>query len=245
MIAADILIFAVIAAGLVLWLRNILGTRHGEESERQNPFQNAEDKVKATREAAQVIHLDENGAITEPQLEDLLPVNVTADSDAVREGLAAIARADRTFSVKEFMTKVQDAFALIIESFADGDKDMLKSLLAKPVYTSFEAAIKEREKAGERVDTEVHAIRHVDVLDAALKGNMAFITLRFTAEESCVVSDSEGNTLSGHPDQVTEMTDVWTFGRDIRGRDPVWRVYETRDDAAEAHKTPLPDAGEV
>ena len=36
--SADILLYALVAAGLVFWLRNILGTRHGDERQRSNPF---------------------------------------------------------------------------------------------------------------------------------------------------------------------------------------------------------------
>ena len=35
---ADLIVYAVVAAGLIFWLRSILGTRHGEEHERPNPF---------------------------------------------------------------------------------------------------------------------------------------------------------------------------------------------------------------
>ena len=35
---ADIVIYAVVAVGLILWLRSILGTRHGNERSRPNPF---------------------------------------------------------------------------------------------------------------------------------------------------------------------------------------------------------------
>jgi len=48
---------------------------------------------------------------------------------------------------------------------------------------------------------------------------------------------------SGHPDKMTEMTDVWTFGRDTRSKDPTWMLYETADDVPEDHKTPIPNAG--
>ena len=35
---ADLIVYALVAAGLVFWLRSVLGTRHGEEREHPNPF---------------------------------------------------------------------------------------------------------------------------------------------------------------------------------------------------------------
>ena len=35
---ADLIVYALVAAGLVFWLRSILGTRHGDEQERPNPY---------------------------------------------------------------------------------------------------------------------------------------------------------------------------------------------------------------
>ncbi len=35
---ADIVIYAVVAIGLIAWLRSILGTRNGSERSRPNPF---------------------------------------------------------------------------------------------------------------------------------------------------------------------------------------------------------------
>src|SRR5690606_39836599 len=71
---------------------------------------------------------------------------------------------------------------------------------------------------------------------------LAYITIRFIADETCVVRDKDGVILSGDPDRITEMNDIWTFVRDIKDRDPRWLVQETRDgDVIEESSTPLPE----
>ena len=238
---ADILLYAIVAAGLVFWLKSVLGTRHGEERERPNPF------------AAQPKENTDPSQIAAPAA--ALPINQAAEeepkifppyfsvAESAQAGLSDIARQDRGFDLSHFAHGAADAFAFVVESFADGDRATLKDLLAPPVYAAFDQALSARDSAGEKVSTEIHAVRKAEVIGASLRDGMAYLKVRFTADETCVIRDKNDVVLSGHPDLVTEMVDIWTFGRLIKAKDPRWLVYETSDgDVAEEHKTPIPDA---
>ena len=235
----DILLYALLAAGLVLWLRSVLGTRHGEEHERPNPFSSLpEDKSEAGAGDSAVIDgaaIDVDG----PKL----PRNVRLEDESVEAALDDLVRQDKNFNLSRFTTGAQDAFVLIVESFAEGDRDTLKDLLTDSVYKAFDRAIKDREAESKTVSTEIHAVRKMDILAADVISGTAYITVRFTVDETCIIRDSDGDILSGDPDRVTEMIDIWVFGHDIKSKDPRWLVYETRDgDVIEDHKTPVPDA---
>ena len=54
--------------------------------------------------------------------------------------------------------------------------------------------------------------------------------------------NAAGAVVSGEVDKTTTMIDVWTFGREVRATSPIWYLYETRDEQAEDHKTPLPES---
>ena len=95
---------------------------------------------------------------------------------------------------------------------------------------------------GESVSTEIHAVKAVKIMQVKRIENMVFIKLRFIADETCVIRDRDGTILSGNPDRITTMNDVWTFGRDARSKDPTWFLFETADDVKEDLKTPIPDA---
>lgn len=245
---ADLLIYAIVAAGLVFWLRNILGTRSGSERERPNPFtpeaQEAREAQKlreksgdapaaaaaigaAALDAGPAIPLDRNMA-------------VAASAEA---GLLDIARADRTFQTQEFLRGAQDAFVMIVEAFARGERDTLKPLLAEPVFRSFADAIIARETTGQKASVEIHAIRKVEIVAARMDRRDAFVTVRFVADETNVLRDSTDQLLHGNPDRVTETIDVWTFVRDTKSREPGWLLIETSDEdaAQQDHKT-VPDA---
>ena len=226
--APDLIVYALVAAGLVIWLRNILGTRHGEERERPNPF-----TVQPDQETDSLPGFAGQPAAPEDKIAALVanPDKVmSVDSKTAENGLLDISRADRGFDVKFFLEGAQDAFVMIVEAFAKGDRETLQNLLAEPVYQGFEQALREREARGETVQTEILAVRRAIISAARYDGRMAYITVRFQADETTVTRDREGNVIAGHPERVMPMRDMWTFGRDLRSRDPRWLVFETSTD---------------
>lgn len=233
---ADLVIYALVAAGLVFWLRSILGTRHGEERQRDNPLLRQKDDKAPAPEAALV----EEREITSEDLVKGLAENkdgkISIDGKKAEAGLIDIARADRDFDINFFMDGAQEAFAIVVEAFAAGDRETLKDLLGSAVYSAFEAAIAERERKGEKQETQIRAIRKAEAIEARVSGRMAYITVRFLAEETSVTRDSKGEIVEGHPERLTAMKDVWTFSRDIRSRDPRWMVVETRGDFEDDNK---------
>lgn len=235
---ADLILYAVVAAGLVFWLRSILGTRHGEERERPNPFTAAPSE---SAPAASDIGMAMPGMAL-PSMRSLLPRNVSLQSEEVEEKLMRLSAQDVDFDIVKFAQGAQDAFAIIVEAFAAGDRDTLQTLLEPAVFKAFDTALNDRAARGEAMSTEIHAVKKAEILDARTQSQTAYITVRFIAEETCVIRAGDGVILSGDPDRITEMNDIWTFSRPLKNRDPRWFLHETRDgDVAEDHKTPVPD----
>jgi predicted lipid-binding transport protein (Tim44 family) len=42
-----------------------------------------------------------------------------------------------------------------------------------------------------------------------------------------VTRAKDGTVIDGNPDAVTDVTDVWTFARDVSSRDPNWKLVAT------------------
>lgn len=237
---ADILLYALIAGVLIFWLRNTLGTRHGDERQRPNPFSShPDDKDNASGEAKRegsVLNLPQ-GAQLRPELNEgeneSDARNPAIDNEAAQAGIDEIAASDRGFDLNHFLSGAREAFAMIVEAYGEGDRETLQGLLHDSVYDVFEKDIKEREKRGETLETEIHAVRDAKVIDAGVKNQIAYLSVRFEAEETSVRRDSDGTILSGDPERITTMHDVWTFGRPVKSRDPVWYLYETRSDHAD------------
>ena len=112
-------------------------------------------------------------------------------------------------------------------AYAMGDRRQLKNLLGKEVYDGFEAAIKEREQKGERVETRFVAIDGATITAAEQRGKTAQVTVRFQSQLVSVTRAKDGAVIDGNPDKVTDVTDVWTFARDVSSRDPNWKLVAT------------------
>lgn len=240
---ADLILYALIAAGLVFWLRSVLGTRHGDERERPNPFTTPTPEKQTRSAVPEAAGLKDVTTLSLPETRPVLPRNVTLATPKVEGDLMELARQEREFDLARFAQGAQDAFVMIVEAFAEGDRATLKTFLEPQVYAAFDGAISAREKNGERIKTEIHAVRKMDIMDVRLDAKTAYVTIRFVADETCVVRGSGNEILSGDPDRITEMNDIWTFSKPLRSRDPVWFLHETRDgDVGEEHKTPIPGA---
>lgn len=241
---ADLLLFALIAAGLIFWLRSILGTRSDDDlGPRSSSLLSDEEKQRIEK----IMNNDEQEASVVPlgnsmQAHFNLPRYASIEDKTTENRLEDYLKVDKNLDLGHFVEGAKGAFSLIVESFAEGDRETLKDLLSDSVYSAFDQAITEREKTGESFQTDIHTVRKVDIVEANLKGDMLYLAVRFTADETYVIRDKDGEIISGDPDQVTEMRDVWVFGREVNSDDPAWLVYETREGGEEEGQSPMPDA---
>lgn len=257
--AGDLIIYAIVAAALVFWLKNILGTRNGEEQNHENPFAPKNDNrpgvppSKAIEPGAPATSEPQGfgrpGSLFGPTGTDPLRIiratlssRARVETPAVTDGLRTIVARDPQFTLEKFLGGAEAAFEAIVTGFASGDRATLGALLAPSVYKNFEAALTDRATRGETVETRIEAIRGMDITDAGMHGNMAHIAVRFTAQETCLIRNAAGVVIAGDPDTATTMIDLWVFGRDVTLGNPAWFVIETRDDFAEPHKTPMPES---
>jgi predicted lipid-binding transport protein (Tim44 family) len=119
------------------------------------------------------------------------------------------------------------AFEMIVTSFAKGDEKALEPLLAPNVYESFAADIRRRREAGETRETTVAGIRQARIDQARLEGREARVTVLIVSEQINVTRDREGQVIDGDPKNAETVSDLWTFARDTRSRDPNWQLVET------------------
>jgi predicted lipid-binding transport protein (Tim44 family) len=225
------IIFLALAIFIFLRLRSVLGQRTGRERRPYDPY-SARDTVRgATND--NVVALPGRAAAETAQkpAEAAEPAErwkgIAEPGSAVANGLDAVAREDTSFDAKHFVTGARAAYEMIVLAYAQGDRRTLKNLLSREVCEGFEAAIRERESKGETVETRFVAIDRSDITAAELRGRMAQITLRFVSQLISVTRDRSQNVIDGNPEKVTDVTDVWTFARDLSSRDPNWKLVAT------------------
>jgi predicted lipid-binding transport protein (Tim44 family) len=227
------IIFVALAVFIFLRLRSVLGQRTGRERPPYDPF-SARDAVRGstgdkvvtlpTRAVEQAAKPSESSEPSEPvdRWKGIAPAG-----SATATGLDAILAADKTFDPRHFLTGARAAYEMIVVAFAQGDRRTLRECLAKEVYDSFETVIREREARGETAESRFVSIDATEISAAELRSRTALVTVRFVSQLVSVTRDKTGNVTDGNPDKVTDVTDIWTFARDVTSRDPNWKLVAT------------------
>ena len=217
----DILFFAMVAAFIALRLRSVLGRRTGQERRRTEGFGGMDNNNRSTDN---VVPIGDRGTST---LENDLAIDALSD-ETVKAGLNEVRQVDHSFDLQQFLSGARLAFEMIVESYAAGDKDTLRPLLADQVFRGFARAIDERVAIEQSLDTQLINVSEPTVLEAKLDGAAAHVTLRFESEQLNIVRDRDGNIVEGDPGETEEVVDIWTFERDTQDVDPNWILIETR-----------------
>ena len=218
----DIILFGAIAAFLILRLRSVLGRRSGQgRSPKHDPFR---DRRKEESPEEKVIQLPDRASPGEA--EDLAAAGVTAGSP-IEQGLTQIKLADRSFDTKGFVNGAKAAFEMIVSAFSQGDSKTLRPLLSNDVYDDFSGAIKAREERDETLESTLVGISEADIIEAELQGKTAFVTVKFVTEQINIMRDAQGEAADGDSAGVSTVTDIWTFARNTRSRDPNWTLVAT------------------
>ncbi|MGZ8329469.1 MAG: Tim44/TimA family putative adaptor protein [Rhodoplanes sp.] len=215
---------------IFLRLRSVLGQRTGRERPPYDPF-SARDAVRnAPSEKVVALPPRSPDSVAKPA-EPSEPADrwkdISAPGSLAADGLQAIVAQDKSFDPQHFLTGARAAYEMIVTAFADGDRRALKNLLSKEVYDGFESAIREREAQNYRAETRFVSIDTCEIIGAELRAKTAQITLRFVSQLISVTRDRSGKVVDGNPEKVTEVTDVWTFARDVSSRDPNWKLVAT------------------
>jgi len=225
------IIFLALAVFIFLRLRSVLGQRTGRERPPYDPYSAREPVRPATEKVVALPNRTAEALAAKPA--EAVEVSterwkgIAEPGSAIATGLDAISSADTNFDAQHFLTGARAAYEMIVNAYAEGDRRTLKNLLAREVYDGFDSAIGEREKRGETVESRFVSIDNADITAAELRGRNAQVTVRFQSKLVSVTRDKDGNVIDGNADKVTDITDVWTFARDVTSRDPNWKLLAT------------------
>lgn len=237
------IISLVVAAVAILKLRSVLGQRTDEDDQRVERLKTREREAGATQgdgKSADVITLPRRTpdgpepvmADTEAHDTETRIRSYSALDPSVTEGLLEVAKFDPQFDPNAFVSGASVAYEMIVSEFADGNRKALKDLLSREVYDGFVAAIGEREARGEIVDQQFVGIKKAEILEAEMKGGVAFMTVRFVSELINATRNRAGEVIAGDPQKIKDVTDIWTFSRDVSNpralSNPNWRLVATQ-----------------
>ncbi|WP_230531708.1 Tim44/TimA family putative adaptor protein [Microvirga roseola] len=226
------LIFIILAVFVIWRLRSVLGQKTGNEQPPFDPLSRRDAPLRPgnpANEQDNVVRLPgHNGAkaAVEVPPSDRWK-GIAEPGTPTAQALDTIARAEPSFDAADFLEGAKAAYEMIVTAFAQGDRKTLKDLLSKEVYEGFERAITEREQRGEKVETAFVSIDKAELAGAEVHGKMGQVVVRFQSKLITATRDASGNVVDGSPDAVVDVTDVWTFARQLGSRDPNWLLVAT------------------
>lgn len=239
------LISLIVAVVLVLKLRSVLGRRTDDDTQRiERTRAEQQRQARAANAGAtpdKVVTLPRREreepaggpttALSVSEAEERIR-SFAASDPLVTKGLLDILKLDPLFNPEHFVGGAKAAYEMIVTAFAEGNRKALKGLLSRDVFEGFSSAIADRESRGEQIDQSFVGINKADILEADIKNGLASITVRFVSQLISATRDRSGAVTSGDPQKIKEVTDIWTFSRDIstsRSRqDPNWRLVATQ-----------------
>lgn len=229
------LLFLVLAVVIFIRLRNVLGRRTGNERPPYDPFSAPEQKRPGGPKSNDpVVALPRGrpaplGEASVPSVEDIeakLGSHAPKDSP-LAQSLTALMRAEPSFDPSHFLDGAKVAYEMIVTSFAEGDEALLKQLLGAEVFEGFETAIREREARNEKVESNLVGIDKADIIEAEVRNRTAYVTVKFVSKLVSVTRDADGEVVEGDAKKVREVTDIWTFAREVNSRNPNWKLVAT------------------
>jgi predicted lipid-binding transport protein (Tim44 family) len=146
------------------------------------------------------------------------------------EALRRICNSSGYRSIDVFLDGAKLAYEDVSNAFASGELDAQKHLLSETVYETFAEAIATRASRAESVELTFIGVGAADITDAGLGNGQAWIDVRFVGMMVSVTRDARGQIVAGHPGRVIELTEIWTFERELRAADPNWLLTATEAD---------------
>jgi predicted lipid-binding transport protein (Tim44 family) len=212
-----ILLLATVAGIILFRLYTVLGRRTGNERPPPERFERVGGTAEQPQAPNQPVLLPDRNARTEQP----------PPSDPVSQALFDIKLADRSFDADHFLDGARKAYEMIVTAFAHGDRAALRPLLSDDVFHTFDQVIAGREAKKQKVEFTFVGFKEVKISGASLNKTVADITVSLGAQFISVTLDSEGKLIEGDPKAVRDVTDVWSFERNVRASDPNWRLVAT------------------
>ena len=232
------LISLIVAVVVILKLRSVLGRRTGDEETRiervrteraQHEAAAGSDKVVTLPRRDAEAEYQQDGEVTTAQGE--ARIRAYASDSSVRQGLLEVHKYDHNFDPETFIDGAKTAYEMIVMAFAAGNRKLLKDLLSPEVYEGFSGAIEDRESRGEQIDQSFVGIDEAEITEAEVNGGMASVTVRFSSQLISATRDGAGEVIDGDPQRIKDVTDIWTFSRDVSSAralaNPNWRLVAT------------------
>jgi len=222
----DIIVFAAISVFILFKLRSQLGKISDEEKNILEARKKAKEEQiiniqkQITESVNKVIEktIEQENKIKEKFLGHL--------DEATKQTMLDILNRCK-IDTEFFINGVKSCFEMVLKAFASKDFNTLKTLLSERIFIAFESAIKNRENEKKNLHSNIISIDKTEILSAQIIENKAFVTIKFVSKQINYFTNFADQIIEGTKNEMVEMTDIWTFTKDLTSADPSWIITKT------------------
>lgn len=216
--AIALLILAGIAGFLFYQLRSVLGqTPENHQKKKPNLYSTG-----TVNSVDMVIDHNPMDTISVPLKTDNRFINGTLDEkQAIIEQLNGIKKNYQNFILSEFITGVETAYTMILDSFTADKLSDIKPFIADKVYADL---VRLRTDYNEKKYQYINIITQIEsvLIKKVICDDVdATIIVQIKAKNINAIKDSLGNILSGS-DSIKIVTDIWELKRAFSSSSPAW-----------------------
>ncbi len=210
----DFIILLGIAIFIFVKLFNSLGVHNKEDSQNKDKTDSFFGRIKKRAEP------DKYRADI-----DIVSALEASLSPEIRDVMDKIRKYDSLFTADKFIDGAQKAFLIILKAFSECDRDTLKKLLAKDVYSAFDVDVASRLATNKKMTIAVISSK-MEIKSASIENSDVSIDVDINSEQISFVKDSLGNTVMGHESNIRTKHDTWRFSKTL-GKSDIWILSHT------------------
>ena len=143
--------------------------------------------------------------------------------ETILKVLQQIRKQDPEFDFDRFINGVKKAYIMTTKAVSESDQKTLEYLLDGDMYEKVLENIKQSNLSGLTNHTSISDIESIDVVDAALYGDRAMLTVNIKSQQIFFSEDSKGNLVSGSKEKSVSKTNKVVFSRYLT-QENVWKI---------------------
>jgi len=214
----EIILLAMVAGFIALRLRSVLGQR-GPDDPAARPEKGPAGPKSQDGDPRAAMGF---GRSTFPESKDE-PAFSGPFQGEIRKIFGALGQAGYT----KFIDGAKKAYEMTLKGFWAGNMGDMEPYIGPEVLSGFKSAITQRNKDGHIVDNRLVEVLETKVEDVEIEGDSAEITIRFVSEIVAATKDRYGKIIEGNATDTIKVTDLWTFARHLKSKDPNWVLVAT------------------
>ena len=151
------------------------------------------------------------------------------EGSALAKRIDELVARDQQFDSNHFLDWAKSAHEAILNGFATGDLEVLKTLLSSKTFAIFENEITRRKAMGEIASFKFVSIKRAAIKDVQMAGANVRVEVAFTSSVFSTIKNAKGAVISGDDKRMAEVNELWTFERNLNDAASTWRLSETHD----------------